>query len=150
MDADIVIIGGGTSGLVLANRLTENENIRVLVLEAGTDRLNDPRVMVPGLAPATYEDPEFDWNIISTPQALCSESLCFFYAYVQQCIAKEKANPPSHIDANIGTTKWSPTPSHQRLHSRQLLRHQSGHDRLAVQNWLERNGQIGQPRLGMG
>lgn len=68
MDADIVIVGGGTAGLVLANRLTENEKIRVLVLEAGTDRLNDPRIMVPGLAPATYEDNDFDWNFISTPQ----------------------------------------------------------------------------------
>lgn len=32
---DIVIIGGGTAGCVLGNRLTEDERIRVLVLEAG-------------------------------------------------------------------------------------------------------------------
>ncbi|KUL83289.1 hypothetical protein ZTR_09136 [Talaromyces verruculosus] len=68
MDADIIIVGGGTAGLVLANRLTENEKIRVLVLEVGSDRLNDPRIMVPGLAPATYEDYDFDWNFISAPQ----------------------------------------------------------------------------------
>lgn len=78
IDADIVIVGGGTAGLVLANRLSENENIRVLVLEAGTDRLNDPRIVVPGLAPATYEDPDFDWNFISTPQVLGPSSHCFF------------------------------------------------------------------------
>lgn len=32
---DYVIIGGGTSGLTVANRLTENANIKVLVIEGG-------------------------------------------------------------------------------------------------------------------
>lgn len=65
---DFVIIGGGTAGLVVANRLTENPNIRVLVLEAGTNRLNDPRIIIPGLGPATLEDEDFDWNFRSCPQ----------------------------------------------------------------------------------
>ncbi|KAJ6123998.1 CAZyme family AA3 [Penicillium samsonianum] len=65
---DFVIVGGGTAGLVVANRLTENPNIRVLVLEAGTNRLNDPRITVPGLGPATFEDEDFDWNFRSCPQ----------------------------------------------------------------------------------
>lgn len=38
------------------------------LLEAGTNRLNDPRLMVPGLGIATYEDPHFDWNFRSSPQ----------------------------------------------------------------------------------
>ncbi|KAE8154170.1 aryl-alcohol dehydrogenase [Aspergillus avenaceus] len=65
---DYVIIGGGTAGLVVANRLTEDENISVLVLEAGSNRVNDPRIMIPGLASSTYFDPEFDWCITSPPQ----------------------------------------------------------------------------------
>ncbi|KAJ5143707.1 CAZyme family AA3 [Penicillium bovifimosum] len=65
---EFVIVGGGTAGLVVANRLTENPNVRVLVLEAGTNRLNDPRIVVPGLGPATFEDEDFDWNFRSTPQ----------------------------------------------------------------------------------
>ncbi len=35
-----VIIGGGTAGLVLAARLTEDPNSTVLVLEAGENRLD--------------------------------------------------------------------------------------------------------------
>ncbi|KAJ6085102.1 hypothetical protein N7499_004731 [Penicillium canescens] len=65
---DFVIVGGGTAGLVIANRLTENPNVRVLVLEAGTNRLTDPRINVPGLGPATFEDEDFDWNFRSSSQ----------------------------------------------------------------------------------
>ncbi|KAL3478513.1 hypothetical protein BJX99DRAFT_269189 [Aspergillus californicus] len=65
---DFVIVGGGTSGLVLANRLSEDTSVTVLVLEAGTNRLNDPRIQIPGLAPTTYEDKDFDWDFRSTPQ----------------------------------------------------------------------------------
>jgi len=37
---DYVIIGGGTAGLVVAARLTEDPNITVAVLEAGENRLD--------------------------------------------------------------------------------------------------------------
>ena len=32
---DYLIVGGGSSGCVLANRLSENQNIRVCLIEAG-------------------------------------------------------------------------------------------------------------------
>lgn len=36
---DYVVIGGGTAGLVVAARLTEDLNVNVIVLEAGEERL---------------------------------------------------------------------------------------------------------------
>ncbi|THC87997.1 hypothetical protein EYZ11_012556 [Aspergillus tanneri] len=41
--ADYVIIGGGTAGLTLASRLSENSTESIVVLEAGSNLLEDPR-----------------------------------------------------------------------------------------------------------
>lgn len=66
---DFVVVGGGTAGLVVASRLTEDQNVRVLVLEAGANRLKDPKIAVQGLAASTYFDPDYDWCITTAPQA---------------------------------------------------------------------------------
>ena len=63
-----VIIGGGTAGLVMAARLTEDPTVSVVVLEAGKHQANDPKVEVPGLMTQMYGDENYDWNFMTSPQ----------------------------------------------------------------------------------
>lgn len=65
---DYIIIGGGTAGLVVASRLSEDADVSVLVIEAGGDKSKDPLVMTPGLMGALYGKEEYDWNFLSVPQ----------------------------------------------------------------------------------
>jgi choline dehydrogenase-like flavoprotein len=65
---DFIVIGGGTAGLTVASRLTEDPKVRVLVVEAGANRLEDPRILTPGLASSLYDDPTYDWVYQTVPQ----------------------------------------------------------------------------------
>ena len=65
---DFIIVGGGTAGLVLANRLTIEPKVSVLVIEAGSDLLKDPKVTTPGLTTLLYDDPQYDWSFDTVPQ----------------------------------------------------------------------------------
>ncbi|KAK9414080.1 putative glucose-methanol-choline oxidoreductase protein [Seiridium unicorne] len=63
-----IIVGGGTSGLVVVSRLTENPSVHVLVLEAGKDLSSDPRVNVPVLRTALIGS-ESAWQFQSVSQS---------------------------------------------------------------------------------
>ncbi|KGO68027.1 Glucose-methanol-choline oxidoreductase [Penicillium italicum] len=65
---DYVICGGGTAGLVLAARLTENPAVTVGVIEAGKYRIGDPFVDTPAAFPKMFENPEYDWCLYTVPQ----------------------------------------------------------------------------------
>ncbi|KAI0571769.1 Choline dehydrogenase [Pyrenophora tritici-repentis] len=60
------IICGGTSGCVIAGRLAQNLNARILVLEAGPDNANLENVHMAGGWSKNF-DSETDWNIITEP-----------------------------------------------------------------------------------
>ncbi|KAI1311859.1 putative GMC oxidoreductase [Xylaria venustula] len=64
---DFIIVGGGTAGLVVAARLTENQDVSVLVLEAGQDALHDPRITIPA-GWSSILGTEHDWDFITVPQ----------------------------------------------------------------------------------
>ena len=66
---DYVIVGGGTAGLVLAARLTEDPTVVVGVLEAGQARLDDPRIMTPLLFTTLAGNKDYDWMMETVPQA---------------------------------------------------------------------------------
>ncbi|CAG2161788.1 unnamed protein product [Oppiella nova] len=57
---DYIVVGAGAAGAVVAGRLSQNANIRVLLLEAG-----GPETVITDI-PANYfsitGNPEFDWN----------------------------------------------------------------------------------------
>ncbi|TVY68843.1 Dehydrogenase citC [Lachnellula suecica] len=66
-DFDYIIIGGGTAGIVVATRLTENPETRVLVLEAGENQLANPMINIPAMWTAILGS-EVDWAFLTTPQ----------------------------------------------------------------------------------
>jgi choline dehydrogenase len=63
---DYVIVGAGSAGCILANRLTANGRHRVLLLEAGgSDR--HPWIQIPIGYGRTFNDPRFNWMYEAQP-----------------------------------------------------------------------------------
>ncbi|KAF7329454.1 Alcohol oxidase [Mycena kentingensis (nom. inval.)] len=65
---DYVVIGGGTAGLTVASRLSENPDVTVAVLEAGFNAEGLQEVFVPGLIGSGISFTTLDWNYATVPQ----------------------------------------------------------------------------------
>ncbi|KAL3296942.1 gmc oxidoreductase [Colletotrichum asianum] len=64
---DYVVIGGGLSGLVVANRLSENSDATVLVIEAGDLDRREGRVIIPGYIGRTPPS-GYGQDVLTAPQ----------------------------------------------------------------------------------
>lgn len=65
--ADVVIVGGGSAGALLAARLSEDPARRVLLVEAG-EEADDPDIWNPAAWPA-LQGRSYDWDYRTEPQA---------------------------------------------------------------------------------
>ncbi|GLB41519.1 putative GMC oxidoreductase family protein [Lyophyllum shimeji] len=65
---DYLIVGGGSAGLLLANRLSANPRYTVGVIEAGLYQPDEPLINVPGLFGHSLGNASLDWLISTTLQ----------------------------------------------------------------------------------
>jgi choline dehydrogenase len=73
---DYVIVGAGSAGCVLASRLTENPDVRVLMLEAGPPDDAD-EIHVPAALSQLFQGP-FDWNYETIPQQRAADRAIYW------------------------------------------------------------------------
>jgi choline dehydrogenase len=64
---DYVVVGAGSAGCVLAARLTEDPQVRVLLIEAGS-RDRSWRIAMPSAVGSLLSSDRFNWNYVSDPE----------------------------------------------------------------------------------
>lgn len=73
---DYIIVGAGSAGCVLANRLTENPQIQVLLLEAGKPDTKQ-EIHIPTGFPNLFQT-EYDWAYYTEPQIHLNNRQLFY------------------------------------------------------------------------
>ncbi len=67
---DYIIVGAGSAGCVLANRLSEESDVSILLLEAG-GRDSHPGIHIPLAMRSIFDRPAINWGYRSEPEPHC-------------------------------------------------------------------------------
>jgi 4-pyridoxate dehydrogenase len=111
---DYVIVGAGTAGCTLANRLSEDQDVRVLVLEAGGwDR--HPWIRLPLTWHKILERRMYDWMYFTEPEPNldgrrieCARAKVIGGCSSTNALAYIRGNPGDYDRwAGTGLTQWS-------------------------------------------
>ncbi len=74
---DFIIVGGGTAGCVLANRLTEDRDVRVLLLEAGGEA-SSIWIRMPLAMGKLFTHPKLNWGYYTEPESKLNNRTIFW------------------------------------------------------------------------
>ena len=66
-ESEIVIVGAGSAGCIVANQLISKTNFKVLLIEAGPSD-NNPVVRIPLGYGMTFYNQKLNWNFYSKKQ----------------------------------------------------------------------------------
>ena len=64
---DIIIVGAGSAGSIAANRLSQDQNLKILILEAGPNNFH-PMIKIPLGYGMTFYNKSINWNFYTSPQ----------------------------------------------------------------------------------
>lgn len=107
---DYVIVGAGSAGCVLANRLSADPNVQVCLIEAGPDDSVSPSIAQADLWLASLAETDWHWHTASVPQpTLDGRSVTIHQARVAGGCGSHNASMfvrGSHIDYDRWATEF--------------------------------------------